>query len=65
MIFLLIPTIAFTVVVRIAYVYRASKVIRHRFPGRFFKKREIRVFAKKNLRKVKHMLRGILSMTAI
>ena len=41
MIFLLIPSIAFTVVVRIAYVYRSSKVIRYRFPGRFFKKREI------------------------
>ncbi|CDW81427.1 UNKNOWN [Stylonychia lemnae] len=65
MIFLLIPIISFTVVVRITYIYRASKVIRHRQPGRFFKDKEIKVFAKKNLRKIKHMLRGILSMTAI
>ena len=65
MIFFLIPTIAFTLVLKITYTYRSTKVIRHHQPGRFFKGQEIRVFLKKNLKAAKSMIGAMLTMTLI
>ena len=64
-IFFLTPTIAFTVVLRVAYVYKSGKIIKHHQPGRFFKGKEIRAFMKRNIRTVRQMFRAMLSMTAL
>jgi len=63
MVFVLTPTIAFAVVLRIAYIWKTNRALDTFSPGRFFKQKETRLFIKRNLKNVKAMLKGMLSFT--
>lgn len=59
---LLTPFIIVAIVFRVTYGWKAQKTVKRYRPGKFFKESEIRIYAKRNIKFVKMIIEGVLSV---